>query len=455
MAARVGWVCAGKFEDLSEDEGVKVQLPSGKKKDTLALFLHQGKLFALENRCCHADKAIHKGDIEDLGACVIGKDGQKGTGGLCVQCPRHQKKFGGGLYFNLETGAARTPKITDKFRRLDRHRIKVHDVIVDAGYVYVSESPRRSPDEDEETSTSESSDSSDAICGKVKPAISDNSRGGGSKRLRENAEDYFWECRLEQVSQVNHDSYIFVLAHPPSDRLPPAPSSPIWHVTLQTKIGGRTVDREYTPVSTWAEWRDELRVRLLIKVYPDGLMTQFLAKLALGSVVQASAPQATLSAPSLMPCSHTLTAQVPAHLVLFAAGTGIVPMVQILSVAFEMRMRTVTLFYSNKSPADVLCWESIQDAARASTSHQRRESAFQMVLAFSTSGQAVVQKHWSPATVVCHRLDQKTIEQTLTSLPTREAIRAIASGPSGFFESMRDAFPLRLREVVTFVNLDE
>ena len=46
-----------------------------------------GRLFALENECAHKAASLHKGDIEDIPGV-----------GLCVRCPKHRKKFAGGLY---------------------------------------------------------------------------------------------------------------------------------------------------------------------------------------------------------------------------------------------------------------------------------------------------------------------------------------------------------------------
>lgn len=52
-------------------------------------------LHVMDGLCAHAKGELHLGDVEELG------------GRLCVTCPRHRKKFPGGLSFDCVTGAAR------------------------------------------------------------------------------------------------------------------------------------------------------------------------------------------------------------------------------------------------------------------------------------------------------------------------------------------------------------
>lgn len=52
------------------------------------------KIKALSLHCCHKEAELSLGDIEDAG------------GRFSVKCPRHRKKFPGGLNFDCDTGAA-------------------------------------------------------------------------------------------------------------------------------------------------------------------------------------------------------------------------------------------------------------------------------------------------------------------------------------------------------------
>ena len=55
-----------------------------------------------------------------------------------------------------------------------------------------------------------------------------------------------------------------------------------WHTTLLAMVGANDegplpwVERDYTPVSGWAEW-DRGEVDILIKIYPDGKATRWLS----------------------------------------------------------------------------------------------------------------------------------------------------------------------------------
>lgn len=459
------WVCAGKFQDLEEDVGLRVQLPAGGKKDAVALFKHGGQLYALQDSCCHAGKSIHGGDIEDLGTVVVGKRGELGTGGLCVQCPRHQKKFAGGLYFNLASGKACTPEHTSKFRKLDSHRVKVHDAFVDpAGFVYVSAQPRRKHKptaasveaivEDSSPNERRQRDSALAAAEPVQPS---------HKQLRGRvAVEQMYTCTLRRVHQVNRNAYIFDLGLPANSKLPSAPLSPIWHVTLRATIAGRHIERDYTPISTWSEWQSAGRLRLLIKIYPDGVMTQHLSSLGLGSAVCVSPPRTTLLVPSFLPPGRFVGAiasscSIPRNLVLFAAGTGVVPMVQALTVALQpgMSLRTVTLLYSSKAPADLLCWEELQGLESRRAAAAEAVPEFRLWLAFSGDGGVVPEARWPLVQVIHRRFDAEAVAQALPDLFLNERIQVIVSGPEGFFGAVREAFPARLKEAAMFVDLDD
>ncbi len=56
-----GAVCVALLRDLKPEQGMVVHL-SGK---TIALFLHQGQVFAVDNRCPHMGFPLHKGSVQD------------------------------------------------------------------------------------------------------------------------------------------------------------------------------------------------------------------------------------------------------------------------------------------------------------------------------------------------------------------------------------------------------
>ena len=92
-----------------------------------------GRLFAHADKCAHGRGALSGGDIEELGECEGGRRGADGAirGGLCVRCPRHQGKFGGGLYFSVEDGSSYVKALTAHYT--EEYRIDVFGTKVGRG----------------------------------------------------------------------------------------------------------------------------------------------------------------------------------------------------------------------------------------------------------------------------------------------------------------------------------
>jgi nitrite reductase/ring-hydroxylating ferredoxin subunit len=72
-----------------------VALPTGAQVNVVKE-ASTGNFYAIDNTCAHKKANLCLGDIEDLSS--------HNAQGLCVRCPKHQKKFCGGLYFDLHTG---------------------------------------------------------------------------------------------------------------------------------------------------------------------------------------------------------------------------------------------------------------------------------------------------------------------------------------------------------------
>ena len=154
----------------------------------------------------------------------------------------------------------------------------------------------------------------------------------------DHADSGFQPWLLESRTRVNHNSWIFHFrsaAHAAAGAVAaaggPKPDygdvTDSWHVTLRFTPPGSTatVLRDYTPVSDLgAHSRGELD--LLIKVYPDGVMTQYLAALPDGAAVLVSEPEKTLS----FPCGPG--ARGGTDVALVVGGTGITPAMQLIKV---------------------------------------------------------------------------------------------------------------------------
>jgi ferredoxin-NADP reductase len=216
------------------------------------------------------------------------------------------------------------------------------------------------------------------------------------------------------------------------------------------------VDREYTPLSSWEDLSRTRILRLLIKVYPDGTVTQYLAKLKLGDVVRVSAPTETLDVPSFLPTGKNTTP--PNQLVLIAGGTGIMPMLQILREALHdaSPICSCVLVYSNKSPQDLLCWQQIHELQAT----RSKAKAFKVVVAFTSSAaqvEDVIFESGLPlAQVVRKRVDSTVLGEVLRpfSQEKHAHLHVIVSGPTGLFQTMRGALHMDFQGECTWVNLD-
>ena len=92
MSKHSSWVSLCELGELTEGHGKHVEIDGFE----LAVFLHGGKIFVIDNYCPHAGGALAEGDIRDD----------------CVVCPWH------GWPFKLESGQHRfMPAVTIKTYR--------------------------------------------------------------------------------------------------------------------------------------------------------------------------------------------------------------------------------------------------------------------------------------------------------------------------------------------------
>jgi NAD(P)H-flavin reductase len=167
--------------------------------------------------------------------------------------------------------------------------------------------------------------------------------------------------------------------------------SSMWHIDLQSP--DLLVSRPYTPITQWKMFTDTLTLQLLIKLYPDGKMSQKLSTAKVGDLFYISAPQKTLSIPFFDGAEKTpkkkgqssdntsktsLPVEIPSYSLL-GGGTGITPFFQLLQYAadhYNTHMTTTTtnssanhsqnhfpkftLIYSNKTTQDILLHNELQ-----------------------------------------------------------------------------------------------
>ncbi|BCR91640.1 putative cytochrome b5 reductase [Aspergillus chevalieri] len=127
------------------------------------------------------------------------------------------------------------------------------------------------------------------------------------------------------------------------------------HVAIKAVINGETVSRSYTPTSNNT---DLGRLELVIKCYPDGLLTgKYLANLQIGDTVQFRGPKGA------MKYSRGLCKKIG----MIAGGTGITPMYQLIRAICEddADETEVSLVYANRAEGDILLRRELEAFAKA------------------------------------------------------------------------------------------
>lgn len=126
------------------------------------------------------------------------------------------------------------------------------------------------------------------------------------------------------------------------------------HVAIKATVDGAAVQRSYTPVSNNA---DKGVLELVIKVYPDGLLTGgYLARLAVGDEVLFRGPKGAM----------TYRRGLCRKIGMLAGGTGITPMYQLIRAICEDPRDTtaVSLVYANRAEGDILLRAELEAFAR-------------------------------------------------------------------------------------------
>ncbi|KAI9832013.1 MAG: hypothetical protein M1819_004557 [Sarea resinae] len=115
------------------------------------------------------------------------------------------------------------------------------------------------------------------------------------------------------------------------------------HVAIRADIGGQSISRSYTPVSNDT---DKGVLEMVIKVYPNGLLTNYLASLNVGDKVEFRGPKGAMKYHKGL-CKH---------IGMIAGGTGITPMYQLIRAICEDESdnTTVSLLYANNTEEDIL-----------------------------------------------------------------------------------------------------
>ncbi|KAA8577085.1 hypothetical protein MFRU_023g00290 [Monilinia fructicola] len=123
------------------------------------------------------------------------------------------------------------------------------------------------------------------------------------------------------------------------------------HISIRAEIDGKTVSRSYTPISNNS---DPGVLRLVIKMYPDGLLTgKYLEHLQVGDEIEVRGPKGAMRYRKGM----------VKEMGMVAGGTGITPMYQLIRAICEdpTDHTSVTLLYGNNTEEDILLREELDN----------------------------------------------------------------------------------------------
>ncbi|CAI8002129.1 Cytochrome b5 reductase 4, partial [Geodia barretti] len=97
----------------------------------------------------------------------------------------------------------------------------------------------------------------------------------------------------------------------------------------------------------------------MIKIYPEGKMTQYLSTIQTGDPLLISEPAGSF-------CTDLVNST--KELVLIAAGTGLTPMTSILNIRYHQKkeLQSTLLLFANKSEEDILWRDKLEQVCRLS-----------------------------------------------------------------------------------------
>ncbi|XP_042411114.1 NADH-cytochrome b5 reductase-like protein [Zingiber officinale] len=154
------------------------------------------------------------------------------------------------------------------------------------------------------------------------------------------------EFKLQETARVSHNSQLFRFSFDPTAKLGlDVASCILTRAPIGEESDGRRkyVIRPYTPIS---DPDSRGYFDLLIKVYPEGKMSQHFASLKPGDMIEVKGPIEKLR----------YSPNMKRNIGMIAGGTGITPMLQVVNAILKNPddNTQVSLIYANISPDDIL-----------------------------------------------------------------------------------------------------
>ncbi|KAK9697801.1 hypothetical protein RND81_08G062200 [Saponaria officinalis] len=170
--------------------------------------------------------------------------------------------------------------------------------------------------------------------------------------------DKWLEFKLHETATVSHNTKLYRFTFDPDVKLGlDIASCILTRAPTGQNDEGKTkyVIRPYTPIS---DPDSKGYFDLMIKIYPEGKMSQHFAKLRPGDVLEVKGPIEKLR----------YTPNMKKHIGMIAGGSGVTPMLQIVEAILKNPddKTQVSLVYANVSPDDILLKQKLDILA---TSH--------------------------------------------------------------------------------------
>eukprot|EP01064_Diplonema_japonicum_P011411 TRINITY_DN18752_c1_g1_i1.p1 TRINITY_DN18752_c1_g1~~TRINITY_DN18752_c1_g1_i1.p1 ORF type:complete len:289 (+),score=49.58 TRINITY_DN18752_c1_g1_i1:43-909(+) len=190
-----------------------------------------------------------------------------------------------------------------------------------------------------------------------------NKMRGGKKKALKGKEKI--ELQLIKIEGITHNTRVYTFALPDPDAILGLPIGN--HVSASTKIDGKLVSRAYTPISSDV---DVGVLKLAIKVYPDGLLTQHMDKMQISDTLLFSGPTGHFSyhGDGSFTCTkkpHPPAKQKVKSFAMLAGGTGITPCLQVMEAIHRdpTDKTKVYLLFANTSVDDILLRDKLEQLA--------------------------------------------------------------------------------------------
>lgn len=158
---------------------------------------------------------------------------------------------------------------------------------------------------------------------------------------------------LREKTELSEGIFRFVFDLPKSTSVLGLPIGQ--HIAIRGTVDDSSVTRSYTPVSNN---RDLGRLELLIRIYPDGHLGQYLKALQPGDKVDIRGPKGAMRYRKGM----------SKELGMVGGGTGITPLFQLIRAICEDKTDTtkISLVYANRSEADIMLRKRLDQFSEAS-----------------------------------------------------------------------------------------